>query len=109
MAYDESLAERIRKQLGKSKGLVEKKMFGGLGFLLNGNMACGVSGSEMIVRLDPAKTDEALARPHTHVFDLSGRPSKGWILVKPEGIATEAALAKWIKIGVDYAASLPPK
>jgi hypothetical protein len=93
MAFDVALAERIRTQLGKRRGLTEKKMFGGLAFLLNGNMCCGVHGQEMIVRLAPEQTDDALRRTHTRVFDLSGRPMKGWILVQPEGLATKAALA----------------
>jgi hypothetical protein len=109
MAFDSALAARVRAQLGQRPGLVEKKMFGGLGFLLNGNMCCGVHGNEMIIRLAPEQTDEALRRPHTRVFDLSGRPMKGWILVQPEGLATDAALAKWVQTGVEYAESLPPK
>jgi hypothetical protein len=109
MAFDDKLADRIRKQLGKRRGLTEKKMFGGLAFLLNGNMCCGVHGQEMIVRLDPEQTDEALRERHTRIFDLSGRPMKGWILVQSKGLTTEAALAKWIKIGLKYASSLPAK
>ena len=109
MAFDNELAERIRKQLGKRRGLTEKKMFGGLAFLLNGNMCCGVHGQEMIVRLDPEQTDTALSERHTRIFDLSGRAMRGWILVQPKGLTTEAALAKWIQIGVKYASSLPGK
>ena len=110
MAFDEKLAARIRTQLGKKKGLVEKKMFGGLAFLLNGNMSCGVRGDEMIVRLAPEETDKALAKKHVRVFDISGRgPMKGWILVDAEGVKTEKDLAAWVDTGVKYAASLPPK
>lgn len=109
MAFDEQLAERIRQQLGQRPGVTEKKMFGGLAFLVNGNLACGVHGSEMIVRLDPKQTEQTLSKPHTRVFDLSGRPMKGWILVQPKGLTTKAALAKWIQTGLKYAASLPPK
>ena len=109
MAFDDKLAERIRKQLGKRRGLTEKKMFGGLAFLLNGNMCCGVHGQEMIVRLDPEQTEQALSERHTRIFDLSGRPMKGWLLVQPKGITTEAALAKWIQVGLEYASSLPAK
>jgi len=109
MAFDDKLAERIRKQLGKRRGLTEKKMFGGLAFLLNGNMCCGVHGQEMIVRLDPEQTDQALSQRHTRIFDLSGRPMKGWILVQPEGLTTQAALAKWIQVGLKYSSSLPAK
>ncbi len=109
MAFDDKLANRIRKRLGKREGLTEKKMFGGIGFLLNGNMCCGVHGPDMIVRLDPAQTDKALSERHTRVFDLSGRPMKGWILVEPKGLATDAALSKWIGLGVEYASSLPAR
>ena len=109
MAFDERLAERIRRQLTKRKGLTEKKMFGGLAFLLNGNMCCGVHGQDMIVRLDPAQTDKALSERHTRVFDLTGRPMKGWILVEARGLATDAALSKWTRTAVDYAGSLPRK
>jgi hypothetical protein len=109
MAFDDKLADRIRKQLGKRRGLTEKKMFGGLAFLLNGNMCCGVHTQEMIVRLDPEQTDEALRERYARIFDLSGRPMKGWIFVHAKGLATEAALAKWIQIGVMYASSLPAK
>jgi len=110
MAFDEKLAARIRNQLGKKKGLTEKKMFGGIAFLLNGNMSCGVHRDEMIVRLAPNETDAALAQKHTRVFDLSGgRPMKGWILVEPDGLKTDKALANWVDTGVTYATSLPPK
>lgn len=109
MAYDEALAGRVRELLGKRKGIKEKKMFGGLAFLLNGNMSVGLHGGELIVRLDPAETDAALARPHTRIFDITGRPMKGWIMVKPAGVAGEAALAEWVRKGADYAASLPRK
>jgi len=109
MAFDEKLAGRIRKQLGKRRGLTEKQMFGGVAFLLNGNMCCGVHGDEMIVRLDPEETEETLARPHTHLFDLTGRPMKGWILVKPKGLASDAALGRWVGIATQFAGSLPSK
>jgi TfoX/Sxy family transcriptional regulator of competence genes len=109
MAFDEQLAERIRKRLSGEKALTEKKMFGGLAFLLNGNMCCGVHRRELIVRLNPAQTDIALAEAHTRVFDLSGRPMKGWILVEPTGLADEPALAKWLRLGTKYAASLPKR
>jgi hypothetical protein len=110
MAFDEKLAARIRNQLGKKRGLTEKKMFGGIAFLMNGNMSCGVHGTEMIVRLTPDETDAALEQKHTRIFDLSGgRPMKGWILVGGEGLSAEKDLAKWVEMGVKYAASLPHK
>jgi hypothetical protein len=107
MAFDEKLAARIRSQLGKRKGLTEKKLFGGIGFLINGNLACAVSKEEMLVRVEPETTETILKKEHTRVFGT--RPMKGWILVAPEGLKTAKALAKWIEIGVNYAASLPPK
>ncbi|MBI4419871.1 MAG: TfoX/Sxy family protein [Gemmatimonadetes bacterium] len=109
MAYDEQLAERIRKRLGKRAGLVEKKMFGGIAFLLRGNMCCGVHGQEMIVRLPPEDTAKVLAQPHTRRFDLTGRPMKGWLLVEPNGLATDAKLGKWVAVAATYAGSLPAK
>jgi len=108
MAYDESLAERIRKSVGARKGFVEKKMFGGVAFLLNGNMCVGVHKDALIVRIDPAETGDALKAKHTRVFDLTGRPMKGWILVEPAGVAG-AALARWIDRAVAFAGSLPKK
>ena len=109
MAYDEAFAQRIRKTLGKRKGLVEKKMFGGIAFPLNGNMCCGIHKNELIVRIDPDETAATLARPHTRRFDLTGRPMNGWILVAPKGIATDSQLGKWVGVAVQYAGALPPK
>src|SRR2546426_4748511 len=109
MAFDERLADRIRGSLGRRKGLVEKKMFGGVAFLLNGNMCVGVHKSELIVRLEPQETDAALARAHTRRFDLTGRAMKGWILVEQGGLKTEAQLNKWVRVAAKYASSLPAK
>jgi len=107
MAFDEKLAERIRNRLGKRTGLTEKKMFGGIAFLLNGNMCCGVHKEDMIVRLDPEQTEEALSERHARAFDLTGRPMKGWLLVAGEGVVTDAALGMWIDVATSYAGSLP--
>jgi hypothetical protein len=109
MAFDENLAARIRTQLGKRKGLIEKKMFGGIAFLLKGNMCCGVHRDALIVRLDPANADRALSRPHARVFDLTGRPMKGWVLVEPGGLETASQLAEWVDQAAKYAGSLPAK
>ena len=109
MAFDERLAERIRGSLGKRKGIVEKKMFGGIAFLLKGNMCVGIHKSALIVRLAPEETDQALAQPHTRCFDLTGRPMKGWVLVEPAGLKTDAKLSKWVQVAVQYAGSLPAK
>jgi TfoX N-terminal domain len=109
MAFDERLAERIRGSLGRRKGLAEKKMFGGIGFLLNGNMCVGIHRSDLIVRLAPDETDAALAQPHTRRFDLTGRPMKGWILVEPAGLESDAKLNGWVQVATKYAGSLPAK
>ena len=109
MAFDDTLADRIRKRLGKRAGLAEKKMFGGIAFLLNGNMCVGVHGKDLIVRLDPEQTEKALSEPGTRRFDLTGRPMKGWILVEPGGLASDADLKKWIDIATKFAGSLPKK
>jgi TfoX/Sxy family transcriptional regulator of competence genes len=107
MAFDEKLAGRIRKHLAKGRGIAEKQMFGGVAFLLNGNLCCGVHRDEMIVRVAPADNDRALRQPHTRQFDMTGRPMKGWIQVRPAGLKTGAALAKWIEAGRKHPASLP--
>jgi TfoX/Sxy family transcriptional regulator of competence genes len=109
MPFDEKLAARIRSHLGKGTGLVEKKMFGGIAFLVKGNMCCGVHRDALIVRLDPTETDRALSEPHTRVFDLTGRPMKGWILVDPKGLGTAAQLGTWVDRAAKYAGSLPAK
>ena len=110
MAYDEEFASRIRTQVAGLDGVGERAMFGGLAFLLHGNMAVGVmSGGELMVRVGPDATDDALARPHTRRFDMTGRPMKGWILVDREGVQTEDELSGWVDRGVAFARSLPPK
>jgi len=109
MAYDEDLAHRVRAGLAEQDGITEKAMFGGLAFLLRGNMAVGISGHELMVRVGPDATDDALARPHTRVFDMTGRPMKGWILVAPDGVKTSRQLGAWVRRGVQFAGSLPPK
>jgi TfoX N-terminal domain len=109
MPFDERLAERIRGSLGRRKGFVEKKMFGGVAFLLNGNMCVGVHKSALIVRLAPEETDAALAQPHTRRFDLTGRPMKGWILVEAAGLKTDAKLSKWVQVAAKYAGALAAK
>jgi TfoX/Sxy family transcriptional regulator of competence genes len=111
MAYDEGLAQRIREAMDVQAlpGYQEKKMFGGIGFMIEGNMACGVNGDRLIVRVGPARYEQALARPHTHVFDMTGRAMKGWVMVFPEGCASDAALASWVRQGIDFARSLPAK
>lgn len=109
MAYDQELADRLRKAVGKRNGLVEKKMFGGLSFLLNGNMAVGVLANELILRIDPAQNDKILKKPHARQFDFTGKPMVGWIFVGSGGVKTEKSLKQWAELGLDYAASLPAK
>jgi len=109
MAYDELLTARMRGVLSLQKGLEEKKMFGGVGFLIHGNLVCGVNKNNLIVRVGPAYHAQALNRPHTRPFDITGRPMAGWVMVEPEGCATEKALADWIQLGVAFANSLPEK
>lgn len=108
MAYDLKIAERIRAEM-KGLPVVEKKMFGGVGFMLNGNMACGVHKENMIVRVDPAVYEKLLKKAGARVFDITGKPMKGWLMVEPDGCKTAKQLAHWVKIGVEFAATLPPK
>jgi TfoX/Sxy family transcriptional regulator of competence genes len=109
MAYDEGLAQRIRDTLQELPGLVEKKMFGGIGYMVHGNMACGVNQDTLIVRVGPEHYEDALTHPHTKVFDMTGRPMKGWVVVAPEGIETDKELEQWVQQGVNFALSLPAK
>ena len=109
MAYDEGLAQQVRESLGELPGLVEKKMFGGVGFMVQGNMACGVHGDELIVRVGPARYKESLASAHTRAFDMTGRPMKGWVMVGPDGYESDAELEDWLQQGVEFAQSLPAK
>jgi hypothetical protein len=110
MAYDEDLAHRVREQPADEDAITEKAMFGGLAFLLHGNMAVGISnGGELMVRIAPDATDDAVGRPRTRLFDLTGRPMKGWILVAPEGVKTKRQLGVWVARGVQFARSLPAK
>jgi TfoX/Sxy family transcriptional regulator of competence genes len=109
MAFDEALAARVRPLVSGTAGVVEKKMFGGLAFLVGGNMSVGIHGPDLIVRIDPAETDAALEEAGVRVFDITGRPMKGWLLVSPQALAGKAALARWVKRSVSYAQSLPAK
>lgn len=109
MAYDEALADRVRQVLGDNPEITERKMFGGIAFMLAGNMAVGVSKGDLMVRIDPDDQDEAVSQPGVRVFDMSGRPMKGWILVAPEVTEEDAALRRWVDDGLDFAGSLPRK
>lgn len=110
MPYDKNLAERIRSVLKEHPAVVEKKIFGGVGFMLNGNLACGVQGDDLIVRVGAENNEAALSQPHVRPFmPVPGRPMSGWILVAPEGLPTDQVLEKWIGIGYRFASSLPEK
>ena len=108
MAYDKNLAERVRTSAGNIP-LIEKKMFGGIGFMLHGNMACGIINDMLIVRVGKENYEAALARPHTSVFDITGRVMRGWVMVGPAGTADDDSLSAWVDTGVTFALSLPPK
>jgi TfoX/Sxy family transcriptional regulator of competence genes len=111
MAYDERLAKRVDAALEKLNPpkLVDKKMFGGIGFMVQGNMACGVIDERLIVRVGKEAYEEALAKPGTRLFDITGRPMSGWVMVEAEVLESDAALAGWVEQGVRFALSLPPK
>ena len=109
MAYDEGLAERIREVMGEVPMWDEKKMFGGYGFMIAGNMVCGVSGDSLMARVGLDAYEEALAMPHVTIFGSPGRPMRGWVLVQPPGIESDEDLAAWIERGIAFAATLPPK
>ncbi len=109
MAYDEELAERIRVVLIDRTDVSERKMFGGLSFMLRGNMCCGVEKTNLMVRVGPEAYDEALAQPGARLMDFTGRPMKGMVFVEPEGYESDDDLAAWVERGVEYALSLPAK
>ena len=108
MAYSEALAERIRDVLGDSP-VTEKKMFGGIGYIVAGNMACGISGDGLMVRVGLDAYADTLEEPHVSPFGGPDRPMRGWVLVDATGIATDEALTEWVKRGMDFALALPPK
>ena len=110
MAYDEALAGRIRELLEGQSRLEEKKMFGGLAFLIGGNMAIAASGQGgVLVRADPAESDKLIATTNAEAFEMRGRTMKGWLRVAPEYVRTKPQLAKWVGVGTTYARSLPRK
>jgi hypothetical protein len=109
MAYDENLAERIRAALARKKGIAEKKMFGGLGFLLRGNMLVGVWKNSLIARLGPDEAEVALREPYVGPMDITGKPMKGWVMVEAAGVADEAAVGDWVGRAVQFVDKLPAK
>ena len=107
MPFDESLAARIREALARRKGVVEKTMFGCVGFLLDGNVFLGVWKTALIVRLGPDAYDDALLEPHVREFDITGKPMRGWVLVQPEGIEDDERLREWIDRARKFVKTLP--
>ncbi len=109
MGYDEKTAERVRRILSRRRDVVERRMVGGLSFMVNGSMCCGVTGTALMVRVGPGARDRALAQPHARPMKFAGRPLSGFVCVDPAGYRTDAALAKWIQRGIDFVSTLPAK
>ena len=109
MAYDEKLAARVREVLGRRRGVTEKKMFGGLAFMANGNMACGVLGDDLMVRVGSDVYDEALKKPGAREMKFTGRPMRGMVYVGRQGYRRKPSLEAWVLRGLKFARSLPPK
>jgi len=110
MPVDQDFANRIREELADVDGITEKAMFGGLAFLLHGNMSVGImSTGDLMVRVGPDGTDEALTKPNTRLFEMRGRSMTGWVIVDAGAVKTKRQLGPWVRRGVAFAASLPPK
>jgi TfoX/Sxy family transcriptional regulator of competence genes len=109
MAYDEELAERVRELLSARADVGERRMFGGIAFMVQGNMACGVLKEDLIVRLGDEEGEKALAEDGVRPFDFTGKPMKGIVYISPERTSDDAGLAEWVEAGADYATSLPPR
>ena len=109
MSYDEKTAERVRRILSRRRDVVEKKMFGGLCFIVGGSMCCGLTSTAFMVRVGPDGYEDALAQPHARQMDFTGRPMTGMVFVDSPGYRTEAALAKWIQRGIDFVGARPAK
>lgn len=109
MAFDESLADRIRDALVRTKNVLEKKMFGGVGFLLDGNMLVGVWKDSLIARIGPDAYDDALLEPHVRAFDITGKAMTGWVLVDPQGVEEDEPLNEWIRRAEVFVGTLPVK
>ena len=109
MAFDESLARRTRDALARKKNIAERKMFGSICFLLNGNMLVGIWKDSLIARLGPVQGEEALREPHVRVFDITGKPMRNWVLIEPEGVEDDNQLAGWIERAMKFVKTLPKK
>ncbi len=109
MAYDENTAERVRRILCGRRGLTERKMMGAICFMLSGHMCCGVMGTALMIRLGRGANERRQGGRHVRPMEIAGRRMTGFVLVDPDGFQTEAALAKWIQLGLDFVSTLPPK
>jgi TfoX/Sxy family transcriptional regulator of competence genes len=109
MAYDTNLADRVRERLARTDGVTELKMFGGWGATIHGNMAVGVLGDDLIVRVGSERYEDEIAKPGVRPFDFTGRAMTGWLYVDGTEVATSRSLTRWVQLGVSYAESLPPK
>jgi TfoX/Sxy family transcriptional regulator of competence genes len=109
MAYDQILAQRIRAALPGIPGIIEKKMFGGIAFMIDGNMACAISKDNLMLRISRDDIDAALAQPYVRISDMGGRPMKGWLLIEPAGLQSDDSLKRWIEQAVAFVQSLPAK
>ncbi len=109
MAYDETLAKRLRDALDGAGHISEKKMFGGIAFMLNGNMCCGITDDLLMARVGPAAYDDALGRPHARPMDFTGRPMKGYVYVESGGIKSDKDLREWVRMCVGFVRTLPEK
>ncbi|HEX4145666.1 MAG TPA: TfoX/Sxy family protein [Pirellulales bacterium] len=109
MAYSLALADRVRQTLRQTRGIAEKRMFGGLTFLLHGNLLVGVWQSSLIARLGPDQAAEALRQPHVRPFDITGRPMKAWVMIEPDGLDSDRDLADWIERATGFVVTLPAK
>ena len=109
MAYSESLLLRIRHAVARHRGITEQKMFGGVGFLLHGNVLVGIWKNSLIARLGPQQAEEALKKPHVVEFDITGKPMRGWVMIEPDGIENDDQLNKWVQRAMEFVSELPRK
>lgn len=109
MAFDDTLAERIRAVLRRRLHIQEKRMFGGLGFLLNGNMLVGVWKNLLIARIGPEQAEAALKEEHVRPMDITGKPMKGWVMVEPDGVADAASVESWVRRAIEFVDPMPAK
>jgi TfoX/Sxy family transcriptional regulator of competence genes len=109
MAYDEGVAQRLREVFEEDFDVIEKKMFGGIAFMVNGHMSCGVTDEDLMVRVGPDQYEAALQRPHAREMDFTGRPLKGFVYVAPDGFESDEDLNSWVNISLEFVTALPPK